>query len=452
MLSTPGVGSGLDISGIIEQLMTLERRPLIELGAEQIELEAQLSGIGSLKSAVSALSTALADLADADNFRFNRAVVADEDILTATASAEAGRGTYAIAVNRVAENHRLASGSVFADADTTQIGVAGDTITIGVGSDQFTVDIGEKTLNGIRDAINAAADNTGVVASLLQDDLGYRLTLTADETGSDNFVTVAYSGADVFSLSSLNADRDGNLSFEAADLDAELLLENSFTVTRSRNQFSDVIDGVSLDLKQAGTTTIDLSRDDPRIQASVQQFVDAYNAAFSTLDGLRSEVLSSERASLNSLESQLRRVLSAPAGDSPSFSYLFELGVTTRLDGTLELDSSQFLKSLNADPAAVADLFTNTESGLAVTLKSLADRLTEPGGLLDGREQSLNAQIRDAESDRTRIEFRLAQKEQSLLDQFSALDALIAGLTTTSSFLTTQLDQIAAVTRSSNDG
>jgi len=70
--------------------------------------------------------------------------------------------------------------------------------------------------------------------------------------------------------------------------------------------------------------------------------------------------------------------------------------------------------------------------------------------MLDSRETSLNARIRELASARSNLEARLVRKEEALVQQFSALDALIAGLNTTSSYLSTQLDQLAQLSGSSN--
>ncbi len=452
MLSTPGIGSGLDISGIIDQLMTLERRPLVALGTDQVELEAQLSGFGKLKSTISLFRSAVSDLSSTDKFEYYKAISSDDEVLTANADSNAAKGVFSIDVQRLAENHRQAATTVFADPATTTIGTAGDTMTLTVGTDAFTVEIGDKTLAGVRDAINAASDNTGVTASILQDDTGYHLTLSADDTGSDNLITVSYSAADPFAMQDLNQDRDGSGTFTASDLDAVLTLENTFTVTRTTNTVSDAIEGVTLNLEKAGITTVEIDRDDDKIRGSVQQFIGVYNEVVNIIDELRGNVLSEERSSLASLESQFRNLLNTEAGTSSKFSYLFELGVSTRLNGTLELDSSVFDSALDADPQGVASLFADADSGLATRFDAFASSLIDAGGLFDSREQSLNAQIRRIESDRARVEFRLIQREQSLVQQFSALDSLIANLNTTSSFLGQQLDALAAQTRSSNGG
>ncbi len=446
MLSTPGIGSGLDISSIISQLMAIESQPLVQLGVDEIELQAQLSGIGKLKSTVSTLQTTMQDLSDLDKFNVFAATSSDDEVLTATADSTAAKGVFNIQVARIAENHRMAANTVFADLDTTKIGNPGDTMTITVGSTAFVVDIGGKTLNEIRDAINDAADNAGVTASTLQGDLGYRLTLSADETGAANFISVSYSGADPFSLQSLNTDRDGSGTFTSADLDASLTIENTFTVTRGTNTISDVIQGVTLNLEKAGTITLDIDRDSAAITSTVNQFLNSFNAVISVMDDLKSDVLSSDRTSLQSLESQFRAILNTAADTTSDFKYLFELGISTELDGSLSLDTTVFESALASDPDGVAELFANDPEGVAYRLEDLADTLLQAGGLFDSREQSLEAQIDDIEDRRLNLEFRLQQKEATLIGQFSALDTLIAQLNTTSSFLSIQLEQIAATT------
>jgi flagellar hook-associated protein 2 len=451
MLSTPGIGSGLDIAGIIDQLMAIEKRPLVRLGTTQVELEAQLSGFGKLKSTVAQFQSAMETLADPANFRQYKATSSDTKVLAASADSTAARGSYAIEVVRTAENHRLAAATAL-PSGTAVVGLPGDTMTITVGSTAFVVDIGDKSLADVRDAINAAGDEAGITASILHDDSGYRLSLAADATGSSSFISVAYSGADPFALQSLNLDRDGNAAFDAADLDAVLMLENSFTITRSGNTVTDVIEGVTLNLLAAGTATLDVTRDNAKIAGSVQQFIAQYNGIVKLLDELRGGVLSEERSSLLSLAAQFRSIINTRGGSGGTFSFLSEIGVTTQRDGTLALDTTVLDGALGQDPTAVADLFAGDDSGLAVRFTDFARSLVGVNGLFDNREQSLNARIRSTETARANLEFRLVQKEAALVQQFSALDALIAQLTTTSNFLTSQLGQIAANTNSSRNG
>ena len=238
-LQAPGIGSGLDINGIVTQLMELERRPIELLDEKESTIDAKVSAFGQLKSKLAEFQTAMKNLGSEDKFKIYAATSTDEDVLAITASSQAAKGRYSIDVNRIAENHKLASGA-FADFDSTTIS-AGSPMSIKVGEASFDIDVNGKTLGGIRDEINNSTENNSVTASIIKEDGGYRLLLTADKTGSENFIEVTN---DPLTLATLNQDRDESGDFNKDDLDAVMTFENTFTVTRSSNKVSDLISGL----------------------------------------------------------------------------------------------------------------------------------------------------------------------------------------------------------------
>lgn len=452
-LSTQGVGSGLDIAGIVSKIMTIERQPWVKMGTAQVEMQAQLSAYGQLKSVVSQFQTTVSDLSDPTKFKATKATSSDAKILTATGSADASAGSYSIEVKRLAETHRLIAGTTFADTGTTKIGAAGDTMAITVGTKSFMIEIGNKTLDEIRTAINSSSANTGVTASTIKDASGYHLSLSAKSTGSANLLDVKFhtladpvtDQPDPFALATINTDRNGSGGFTSADLDAELKLENTFSVTSSSNSVTDVISGLTLDLVTAGTVNVNVSRDDGKIQSNVQTLVSAYNAIFKLTNDLKSKTLSSERGSLLNIESQFRDALHAKSGTSSAFKFLAEIGITNGANGTgLALNTTIFQEALNKDPAGVASMFTDATNGAAVRFKALAKSMLDAGGIFPARETSMKARIDANSTARANLEFRLNRKEAALNKQFNALDALVAGLNSTSNYLTTQLKQFDA--------
>ena len=54
-LSSPGIGSGLDVNSIVTQLMAIEQQPLTALQNKATTLQSQISAYGSIKSSLSAL-------------------------------------------------------------------------------------------------------------------------------------------------------------------------------------------------------------------------------------------------------------------------------------------------------------------------------------------------------------------------------------------------------------
>ena len=104
-ITAAGVGSGLDINGIISQLMALEREPVRKLQIDNREYDAQLSAYGKLSSAVSSFETAMENLGSVDKFKVFSAVSSDDETLTASASSSAAAGIYNVEVTRLALNH-----------------------------------------------------------------------------------------------------------------------------------------------------------------------------------------------------------------------------------------------------------------------------------------------------------------------------------------------------------
>ena len=176
----------------------------------------------------------------------------------------------------------------------------------------------------------------------------------------------------------------------------------------------------------------------------MQQLVGVYNQVMKTLGELRGSVLASERGALRSFESQFRSILNAKAGDGSLFSFASELGITTGRDSRLSLNTTVFNQALQTDPNGVADLFANDTSGLAARFEALAANLTGAGGALDSREQSLKSRIDRISTARSNMAFRLTAKEAALVQQYAALDSLVASLNTTSGFLSTQFARLSA--------
>lgn len=438
-ISSIGVGSGLDVKTIVEQLVALERQPESALDSRASALQAEISAFGSLKSAVSSFNDAITNLSSISKYKVFRASSSDSTVLSASADSTAARGSYSMEVSRIAETHRMASQTTFADSGTTTIGTSGDTMTITAGTSAFTVTTGGLTLAGVRDAINNATDNTGVTASLVRDNSGYRLLLSANETGSAHAVTTSYSAADPFSLQTLNTDRDQSGSFTPVDLDAAVKLEGQFDITSSSNTLTDTVQGVTINLLKAGTTTLTVDRDTASVQSSIQNFASTYSALVNVIGKLANGDLSSEKPALYSLESQLRGILNTNTTGTGTFANIFEIGASTSKTGSLTVDSTMLTNALNKDFNSVADLFANASSGLAVRLKDLATQYMSTGGPIDGRTQGLSTQIRDLAARRARIEQHALAMQDIYTKQYTALDTLVSQLKTTGNYLTQQI-------------
>ena len=441
-ITAAGVGSGLDVAGIVSQLVSLEKRPLVALQQRESQFNAQLSDFGRLKSAVSAFQDAMTNLSSVDKFRVFNAASSDQGVLTASADSTAAAGTYAIQVDRLAQNHKQGSAEY---ADTAAFGgAAGDALNLTVGADTLSVDLSTpKTLAEIRDAINGDSSNPGVSATILNTGTGLqRLILTADTSGYDKRVQLSYGGAvnsGSFNFATINTDAVGAPMADLMQLDAAYSVDG-YALTSASNQVSGVIDGISLTLKATGASDLTLSRDTTSISKSASGFVDAFNKLQKTFTELSAGGLQGDSSVLG-IQRQVRNMLNTPtAGLSGSFSNLFEVGITTDgKTGELKFNSTDFTKALDADFSGVSDLFANNDQGFAFRLGALADSLIQDDGLIKSREDGLNIRIKTNQADQERMTYRIGLREKALRAQYSALDSLVAKLNSTSQYLTSQL-------------
>lgn len=444
-ISSAGIGSGLDINGIISQLMQIESQPLYRLQNKVTSYESEISALGQLKSALSSFKGSVAALGASTDFQTFAATSSDDTIISATSSSSATAGTYSVNIVQRAQAHKLSSNLAAPVADSaTSIGSAGGNLTLSLASgSSFTVAItaGNDSLGEIATAINSAADNVGVTASVINVDDGFggteaKLILTADNTGTDNAISLSDTTGDV-------AATLGMATIVGKDARDAIINVDGFQATRSSNTITDVITGVTLNLNSDDTTaqTISVSRDVPALQEKVQSLVDTYNNLQNVMDRLTADGKELQGSSLiRGINNQLNGILNTPmTGVANAYTYLAEIGISRDRYGKLQLNSSDFEAAVNTDVGAVTELFTNATDGFATRLESYTNELSQVGGIIDSRIDGINESIGTLEFRIDSVQARLDSKEQRLIQQFSALDSLMAQMQGTSSYLSAQL-------------
>ena len=316
----------------------------------------------------------------------------------------------------------------------------------------MVIDGTNNTLAGIRSAINEASDNTGVTATIITADAGSYLVLTSDESGTANAISVTVAGdgdgndADNAGLSQLVYVSGGteNLTELQAAADSVVAIDG-FTITSSSNTVTSAVEGLSLKIEAIGSGTLNLRRDDTAIEASVQEFVDAYNELNNTIDAQRDGQLEAE-GTLLTIENLIQNTFNTAANISGgAFSYLSEIGIRTNEEGDLTLDTSDLQTALNADFNGVAQVFANSTEGYVARLDSLVTSILQTDGVLDAREDGINTELETLADQKLVLERRLESIEARLLAQFTALDTLLSSLNNTSAFLSTQLANLPTI-------
>lgn len=447
-----GIGSGLDIAGIVQQLVAAEGQPVeSRIGQQEARAQAKLSAFGSLKSALSDFRDKLDVMQSLDEFLSRKASSGNEDYFTASAGTNALPASYSVEVVQLAQTQKLTSGA-FVDSDAV-VGTGTLTVAVGASTMDLTIDATNNTLAGIRDAINAATDNPGVAATIVNADSGSYLIVTGESTGAANAITITQAGGDG-GLSALEYDPGNGLNSlteSIAPQDA-LIRIDGLDVMNETNVFTGAVQGVTIDIEQVtggAILSLIVENDDEAATALVSDFVESYNQLVTVFDSLTAYDAESERAApligdstIRGIKDQIRRELSSSVEDLDApFSMLADVGVEIQLDGKLSINEERLDAIIADDFVKFGQLFSTTD-GFATKLFTLTDGFLESDGILESRTQGLTTTIEGFGDDRAALNDRLASLETRLLRQFNALDSLLAQLTSTSNFLTQQLSNL----------
>lgn len=457
-----GIGSGLDIAGLVQQLVAAEARPVeSRLGLQEARVQSKLSAFGSLKSALAEFRDALDTMHDYDSFLARKAVSGNEDLFQAVVGGNALPASYDLEVAQVAQSQKLSSGA-FTDADTV---VGTGTLIVMVGTESFGVAITSEnnTLAGIRDAINDAIDNTGVAATIVNADSGSYLILSGENTGVANTITVNQSGGDG-GLAALEYDPGAGLNSLTETIAAQdaLIRIDGLDVMSDSNSISGAVQGVTIDLLGADpgqSYSLLIANDEAATRDIVNSFVDSYNELIATFDRITSFDSESSAAgplvgdsTVRGIRDAVRRELSTATLDiDANFSTLTEVGIELQFDGTLTIDDEKLSSTLEQDFSKFGQLFAATD-GFAVRLYDRVEGYLAGDGLLESRTKGLTAQIDDIGEQREASNERLLALETRLLRQFNALDVLLGELNNTSNFLAQQLANLPGFTNPNKTG
>jgi len=454
-ISSPGIGSGLDVTSLVTQLVAAEKAPQQDqIDTHRSQVTSQISALGTLTSSLAAIQAALKGLSDGTAFADFIATTSTTGVLGATADSTASTGTYQVNVEQLATAAK-ASSAAFATGSTFSSG----TLTIAVGTKSLSIDVGSgiNSLSALADSINRSAQNPGVAAAVVHANDGDHLVLTSTTTGAENAFTVSGTG-DVAGLSYDPANGVNGLSTVTSAQDAKLTIDG-FEVDSATNQVQGAIKGVTLNLSQlsAGTpTTLTIAADNSSIASTIKALVTSYNNFVTTSKSLTSYDASTKTAgallgdsTLLGIQNQLARQLGAVVGsDGSSIRSLADIGISFQVDGSLSLDSDKLGTALAADPTQVKNLFGSSQ-GLAQSLNPYLDNYLSSTGILAGRTQGLNDSSKSLDDQQTQLDARMQDLTTMYQTQFTALDTLLTSLKSTSSFLTQQLSALPAAGSSS---
>ena len=482
-ISSAGIGSGLDVKGIISSLMAVESQPLTLLQNKASTVTTEISAVGQIQSLTSTMADKARALSSSALWSQTTSNSADPTIVTAdTSSGTAAAGDYSVSVQQLAQGQTVTS-SVAAGT-----GLTAGTLTIQLGtytSDgalpptttfanatgsspvSITIGAGDTSLSAIRDKINAA--NAGVSASIISDANGSRLSLRSTITGAANgFKIAAAESADdgnpATGLSALSFDDStgaaaSQLTLNQRALNAKATV-NGIAIESATNKLSNISDGLSLTLLKKSDTPVDVnvSSDTTSMQKAITDFVSSYSALQSYIS-LQTKYDSSTAVaagtarkdgpltgdpSIIGFQNQLRAVVNTTSTVSSMFSRLSDLGVAVQKDGTLSIANTTKLTAALAHPDELQKLFatqgtTNENTGIAVRFAAMANRAVALDGALFSRNDGLKGELSRNQKQQDDMQVHLDATQARLTAQYQALDTTMSKMNALSSYVTQQV-------------
>jgi flagellar hook-associated protein 2 len=396
-ISSAGLGSGLDVNGIVTSLMGIEQKPLTAVTKQKSGYQSQISAYGTLKSGLSTFQTAVSALSSASKFNAQNVTSGNASVFTATSNGSATLGDYAVTVSQLAKSQKLSFAGTANIADTVGTG----TLTISFGTYNpltatapitpnsftpnaaktdisITIDSTNNTLAGVRDAINAA--NSSVSATIVNDGTANHLVITSKDTGEVNSLKISVADTDgddtdAAGLSQLaydptaSAGSGKNMTQMQAAKNAILDIDG-IAVIKASNTITDAISGVTLNLlaTSAGVSAnLGVASNKDKVKESVTAFIDAYNKLDSSLrsltkydeSGKNSGVLLGD-ATTRSVISQLKAVMTKTVSSGGALTSLSQIGVSFQRDGKLALDATKLDAAVATNFGDIASLFATT--------------------------------------------------------------------------------------------
>ncbi|MBT22549.1 hypothetical protein CMK17_21815 [Candidatus Poribacteria bacterium] len=429
-----GAGASFDTKKIVESLVEAERAGAhAQIERKLADAESKISGLGAAASILDILKEGAELLNDAKDFNTLSIHNSQSSAIEATVTNNARTGTNSVTVSSIAREQRSISDG-FDSSTATINGANTTTISITIDANTENIPVGSASLDSIKTAINEA--DLGVRAEIVNTGTGsgnYRLQLVG-ESGSDNAFSVSsdFSGLNIQSIQSAS---NANLNVNGVDF------------TRSTNQISDIIEGVSLNVASVtnGTATISVNRDVSEAKGNIIAFVAMINEANLEFKKLTSSELDGPLRGDSIFGSMTRSLRSIVVGTSSSpgssINSLSNMGISIDRNGQLNYDEAKLDQVLSNDYDDVIKVFTaNTDNqsrfsteagGIAGDIKNLIERVTASDGYLVTADAALQARKVEYDKDADELAARMEKVEERYNRQFLVMQSIIEEMNST---------------------
>lgn len=401
-----GLSSGIDWQSTIDLIMQVESQPVTRLQERKLAYQQKSAAWSSLQTKLTALQASSQRIDTDTELLRKTASSSDTDVFTATAEAGAVSGSHSIIVNQLAQAEIYVHADGWADVNSTAIySGAGGQFAYNFDGDNVILDVPSgSTLLDLVQIINNAEAN--------QDEDGNPLILasTIDDGGSSDpihlvLTAVDPASANSFSIDDVNTNLGTGAEFDDAawtrtqDAQESQIRVDGFPpsswISRESNVVDDVLEGVTLTLKDTTATSVSVSVADnyTAIKSRISEWVGAYNEVMNEINTAIRYDSETETRGILMDDSQVRvvrsRLTDAVINEVPglvstaTYKSLGDVGIDIGTSGRLTIDESELQDALEEDAEAVANLFAKSTSSTTSSLEFLAYTEESEGGSYD---------------------------------------------------------------------
>lgn len=424
-----------------------------------------ISDLGTIKSKVATFQDALILLQTPTTFNNSAASSSDGTVVSATASNGAIKGNHSVTVTSLATATRntmsgYASSTASATVDATNgfaITVAGTTyntngnktVSGSVTANAVTVLGASPTVTDLKNWINGLGVNVSASVVETTGSSNWALMIQGTQTGTTNAISftglTGLTGSPA-ALTDTSVTTAANASF----------VVNGTTFSRTSNTVNDVIDGLTLSLNKASASaqTISVGKGTDVSNDAINTLIKAYNDVMSTYKTMTANSANSVKPGnfanspttlsfINQIKEGFAKGISYTSSGELKTMSLSTLGIDLQLDGSAKFNSSSFA---TASAAGLRDtLALGVTMGYVSSTSNLNTFITsrvQTGGVLSGQIDSENEAVRTLTTRQSDLQIRLNSIKNNLVSQYSALNALLFQLSSTSNSLTSALDAL----------
>ncbi|MBN1826829.1 MAG: flagellar filament capping protein FliD [Candidatus Eisenbacteria bacterium] len=443
-----------ELQQFLEVYMADSNSRLSTLTGQRDSLQVKLAVYNDLRTKLSTLRGLAEDMAGTGSlsaFGAKTTTLSSEGVLRVSAGAGAMSLAHSIHVDQLAHAHTVVSdrfdkegtslSTTWAGTQTFAISVDGENHAVSVDIEAGSTN--EEVLTAVANAINTITDDPVGASKMADTPSTAKLTIASAETGAEYKMTFTDTDGLLAALGINPAveatDTTGGFIYADEELDALFVLDG-INITHSSNTVEDVLAGVTIELLGAqdaedGDVTMTIATDTEAVKATVQEFISAYNEAYSFLKSKISidtttytrGVLAGDYPYVN-LWQNLRSAMSGSVGslEGGVYSALSQIGITAGSDGFLSIsDTEDFEEALEGNLDEVAALF-NSEDGIGVRLESLLEQYSSASGIIYSSKEAINTKVENLDDRIDRYRVLMDMEEEGLIEQYSKLQQAIA--------------------------